>query len=78
MTLILQKECQSCDNFFECHRSWQDTYGYSTITEPLRNITRKEQKWHWTKVQENAFNKLKDFLDYFVPNKKTDVDASPS
>ncbi|GFR84453.1 Pol polyprotein [Elysia marginata] len=58
---------------------------YSTITEPLRKLTRNSQKWQWGKDQNKAFNKLKDRLTqvgviaYFDPKKETEilVDASP-
>ncbi|GFR83013.1 transposon Ty3-G Gag-Pol polyprotein [Elysia marginata] len=57
----------------------------STITEPLRKLTRNSQKWQWGKDQNKAFNKLKDKLTqvgvmaYFDPKKETEilVDASP-
>ena len=58
---------------------------YATLTEPLRQLTRKNVKWKWTDVEMTAFNKLKEILtstqvmSYFNKNKHTEliVDASP-
>ncbi|MCG8046730.1 MAG: RNase H-like domain-containing protein [Candidatus Thiodiazotropha endolucinida] len=58
---------------------------YSTLTEPLRRLTRENEKWLWTDEQEGAFQTLKDKLTsdtvmvYFDPSKETElwVDASP-
>ncbi|MCG8094404.1 MAG: DDE-type integrase/transposase/recombinase [Candidatus Thiodiazotropha endolucinida] len=58
---------------------------YSTLTEPLRRLTRQNQTWIWSDEQEQAFQKLKDSLTsdtsiaYFDPSKETElwVDASP-
>lgn len=58
---------------------------YSTITEPLRRLTKKNVQWQWTHDQANAFQTLKDTLSsdtimtYFNPNKQTEIitDASP-
>ena len=58
---------------------------YSTITEPLRWLTKQDQIFEWNSEQENAFNLLKDILvsdkvmTYFDPSKSTElwIDASP-
>ena len=58
---------------------------YSTITEPLRRLTKQDQLFEWNSEQENAFSLLKDSLvsdkvmTYFDPGKSTElcVDASP-
>lgn len=58
---------------------------YSTLTEPLRRLTRQDQTWIWSDEQEKAFQTLKDSLTsdtimaYFDPSKETElwVDASP-
>ena len=31
----------------------------TTLAEPLRKLTGKEVKWHWTSEQQNAFDSLK-------------------
>lgn len=49
---------------------------YSTITEPLRQLIKKNVKWHWDKEQQTAFDKLKTDLSsdtvvtYFDPKKQ--------
>ena len=60
---------------------------YSTITAPLRYLTRQDVQWHWSAEQDSAFNELKRVLTsntvmaYFDPKEQTDtilsVDASP-
>ena len=58
---------------------------YTTITEPLRRLTKQDEIWMWTDQQENSFQTLKDTLTsdtimaYFDPSKETElwVDASP-
>ena len=58
---------------------------YSTITKPLRRLTKQNEKWEWNSEQQQSFDKLKDELvadrvmSYFDPNKETElmVDASP-
>ena len=58
---------------------------YATISEPLRQLTRKEAKWRWLEIEELALNKLKEALTgagvmaYIDPNKDTNilVDMSP-
>ena len=58
---------------------------YSTITAPLRTLTRSDQPWAWTSSQQQAFDQLKHLLtsdtvlSYFDPHKKATilVDASP-
>lgn len=59
--------------------------GYSELSAPLRDLTRKSVPFTWTKVHQSAFDKLKNLLcsskviTYFDPNKDTElyVDASP-
>lgn len=58
---------------------------YSTITAPLRKLTRKDTVWEWGPQQEQAFEELKQqmtsahVMSYFDQNKETEilVDASP-
>lgn len=58
---------------------------YSTVSEPLRRLTRADVSWSWTVEQDVAFNKLKLLLSsdtliaYYNPNKMVEliVDASP-
>ena len=58
---------------------------YSTVTEPLRRLTKQDTKWEWKTEQQQSFDKLKSELvayrvmSYFDPNKETMliVDASP-
>ena len=60
-------------------------HDYSTITEPLRKLTKSDEPWIWAEEQENAFQTLKNILSsdtvmsYFDPAKETQlrVDASP-
>ena len=57
----------------------------ATTSEPLRQLTRKGVVFQWTKVHENAFNKLKsqlanaESLAYFDKDAKTKIiaDSSP-
>ena len=58
---------------------------YSTTTEPLRALLKKDAEWQWNNEQQNAFGQFKADLSsetvttYFDPNKETKiiVDASP-
>ena len=58
---------------------------YSTITTPLRTLTKSDQPWTWTSSEQQAFDQLKrlltsdTILSYFNPHKKATilVDASP-
>ena len=60
---------------------------YSTLTEPLRILTRQDVKWYWGQEQQTAFDKLRQELSsdtvmaYFDPKEQTEtvlfVDASP-
>ena len=58
---------------------------FSDITQPLRELTRKDAKFHWAKDHERAFNAVKATLtsdtvmSYFDPLKETELttDASP-
>ena len=31
---------------------------YATITEPLRALTKQDSEWHWTKEQEDVFERV--------------------
>ena len=52
---------------------------YTTITEPLRRLTKQDEIWMWTDKQENSFQTLKDTLTsdtimaYFDPSKETEL-----
>ncbi|XP_065068432.1 uncharacterized protein K02A2.6-like [Rhopilema esculentum] len=52
---------------------------YATVTEPLRNLTKKNAQFNWTERCEEAFNTLKDLLtsrpvvSYFDIEKETTV-----
>lgn len=58
---------------------------YSTISEPLRRLTKQDTPWTWSDEQENAFTLLKEqlssdsIMSYFDPSKEIEiiVDASP-
>ena len=58
---------------------------YSTITESLRALLKKEVTWQWNPEHQTAFDQLKTALSsdtvmtYFDPNRETEiiVDASP-
>lgn len=58
---------------------------FATLTAPLRELTKKDVRFHWTKTHQTAFDKLKKTLvsapcmSYFDKNKETFVvvDASP-
>ena len=58
---------------------------YSTLTEPLRRLTKNGVPWQWGREQQDAFAALKQALTgakvmvYFDPAKRTEVivDASP-
>lgn len=58
---------------------------FSTLTEPLRNLTKKDTEWQWSESEENAFREVKNALTenattaYFDVRKDTTiyVDASP-
>ena len=64
-----------------CQRFIKDL---ATISEPLRNLTKKQTTWKWTKVEQTAFDQLKGLLTsdttmaYFDPEKNTELytDAS--
>lgn len=57
----------------------------ATIAEPLRNLTKKENCWRWTRTEEEAFDKVMSALQksttmaYFDTSRPTEllVDASP-
>ena len=58
---------------------------YATLTQPLRELTKKGVPFVWTEKQERALEKLRDAITnasenaYFDSTKKTEVftDASP-
>ena len=58
---------------------------YSTITQPLRELTQQSTPWQWTSGQQHALKQVKEALAkasataYFDPDKRTEilVDASP-
>ena len=58
---------------------------FSTITDPLRQLLKKNTPWNWSESQQCAFEKLKelllssDTLAFFNPDAYTEVitDASP-
>lgn len=58
---------------------------YSTLTEPLRELTLKNKPWEWKPKHEETFEKLKrslksdKIMSYYDPKKETEliVDASP-
>ena len=59
--------------------------GFATLTQPLRDLTRKHSTWKWEEAEANSFQCVKDSLSstavtaYFDPTKFTEVfvDASP-
>ena len=58
---------------------------FATITEPLRKLTKLNEQWKWTDVEQTAFDQIKSLITsskvmaYFNPKKETQilVDASP-
>ncbi len=58
---------------------------FSDVSEPLRESTKKNQPFQWSRRHEQSFNQIKDLLSsaqvmaYFDPKKETEVitDASP-
>ena len=58
---------------------------FSTIVQPLRELTKSDVKWQWGPQQELALQQLKDamtsttVMNYYDPNMRTEVsvDASP-
>ena len=65
-----------------CSRFIKD---FSSVSEPLRRLTRKDTPWTWGQEQQRSLQKLKDSLtsdatmSYFYPSRETEliVDASP-
>ena len=59
---------------------------FSDISEPLRELTKKDAPFQWCERHEQSFNKIKELLAsakvmaYFDPNKETELvtDALPS
>jgi len=58
--------------------------GFASITRPLHDMVKKDQKWDWTEKQEEAFRKLKEWftkkpvLAVLDLNKKIRVEADAS
>jgi hypothetical protein len=52
------KEVQSFLGMAQYNRKF--IKGFSAITTPLSELTRKDQPWEWTDKQEQAFNRLKE------------------
>ena len=56
----------------------------SDICEPLRKLTQKDIKWHWTSEHDNAVRQVKDLvttdpvLQYFNPEKELTVQCDAS
>ena len=52
---------------------------YATVSELLRQLTRKDAEWTWSETEERAVSKLNKELKgagvmaYFDPNKETNV-----
>ena len=52
---------------------------YSSTTEPLRVLLKKDAEWQWNNEQQNTFDQLKADLSsetvmtYFDPNKETQI-----
>ncbi len=42
---------------------WKFVPNYAKIAEPLTQLTRKKERWHWDKKQKNAFHALKKSLN---------------
>ena len=59
--------------------------GYVTLTQPLRELTKKHAQWDWSQRHNDALQQLKAALTqapvaaYFDPDKRTEIsiDASP-
>ena len=60
-------------------------HNFSDVSQPLRDLTKKDCPFQWSEKHDQAFNKIKELLTnakvmaYFDPNKETDLitDASP-
>ncbi len=58
---------------------------FSDVSQPLREITKKDAQFQWTDIQDEAFTKIKQLLisdtvmTYFDQRKETELitDASP-
>ena len=52
---------------------------FSTITEPLKNLTKKDSAWQWEESEENAFRNIQDALteevttSFFDSQKETTI-----
>ena len=59
---------------------------FSDVSEPLRQLTKKDQQFQWSAEHEHSFTQIKEFLTsaqvmaYFDPKKETELvtDASPT
>lgn len=76
------KDLQSFLGFANFYRRF--IQGYSKITAPLTELTKKEQKYQWTPAAQEAFNELKrqfttaPILATFDPEKKIIVETDAS
>ena len=58
---------------------------FSSVSQPLRDLTKKDVAFQWSEEQERSFNSIKELLTsakvlaYFDPHKQTELvnDASP-
>ena len=65
--------------------SSQFRHNYATIAAPLRDLTRKNVRWSWTREHQKSFEAIKEnlrktaSLNYYDPSLKTAVvcDGSP-
>lgn len=57
---------------------------HSSVTEPLRELVRQENLFHWDAPQEKAFNELKELLmsapilQFYVPNEPITISCDAS
>jgi hypothetical protein len=52
------KEVQSFLGFCNFYQPF--ILDFSGITQPLNDLTKKNQQWHWGNIEQTAFNSLKD------------------
>jgi hypothetical protein len=43
-----------------CNFYWPFILNFSGIAQPLNDLTKKNQQWHWGEIKQTAFNTLKD------------------
>ncbi|CAC5374989.1 unnamed protein product [Mytilus coruscus] len=83
--LELTQESRNITTFYNTCWTKKIYSEYSTITEPLRRLTKQGVTWTWTSEQQQSFDALKQelmnnrIMAYFDPRKATVliVDASP-